>query len=84
MSFDVHHTLKAIKLYGLLLVFAFIVAVLQPQKLVSLLLAGDGAWGGWTEHIGADLGMNILAVLIVTAIAYFLDVFEVRQALPRR
>ena len=78
MSFDIHGALRAVKLYGLLLVLLFIAAVLQPQKLLAV------SGGEWSSHIGADLWLNLLAIVAVTAGAYFLDVFEVRQRLPKR
>lgn len=77
MSFDIHNALNAVKIYGLLMVFIFVVAVLQPQKLVALLLAGDG-WARWGSHIGADLLANIVAVLLITVAASYWDVFGIR------
>ena len=81
MSFDTRNFIHAAKIYGILLIILFVVGVLQPQKYTKLLL-GDGsgnAWQGWTAHIGADLGSNIVAMLAAAAIAYSLDLFGLRQ-----
>ena len=80
MSFDILRALQSVKLYGLFLAILVIVAVLQPQKLVALLIAGDGAWQAWTAHIGADLWINLLAAILVTVIAWYFDLFELRRA----
>jgi hypothetical protein len=77
MSFDIHNALNSVKLYGILLSIVFVLCVLQPQKFVSLMIASESA-GAWAAHIGADLGWNILAVLIVTGAAFWFDVFGAR------
>lgn len=79
MSFDIHDALKAVKLYGLLAGALFVVAVLQPQQLLSL------PFGDWTAHIGESLWLNLLGVAVVTAIVAGLDLFETRRPpLPKR
>lgn len=80
MSFDILRALQSVKLYGLFLAILVIITVLQPQKLVSLLVAGEGAWAGWMAHIGADLWINLLAAILVTVIAWYFDLFELRRA----
>ncbi len=82
MSFDIHRSLQAVKLYGFLLVSLVAVAVLQIQRLVSGLFAGDGfgaAWEKWGAHIGLYLAENFVAVLLVTGIAAFFDIFDLRK-----
>ena len=80
MSFDILRALQSVKLYGLFLAIIFIVAVLQPQKLVALLVAGEGPWANWAVHIGTDLWINLLAAILVTVIAWYFDLFELRRA----
>jgi len=83
MSFDIHNSLKAVRLYGLLLLFLFVVAVLQPQSLVRQMLGEGDAFGVWGTHILGSLAGNLLAVLIATGVAWFLDIFDVRRAATR-